>query len=87
MTSTQSYRRLLAAFVAGEVEEAHFRDRFVAMFKADTTSKPEEVFLVLDRLFADADALPRDDGTQSAQSDPLRRRAAEALDTLRELDA
>lgn len=81
--STDAYIELLSRFVDGQMPAAEFCERYVKLHKDDAAIRAERVFLLLDRLFADADAYP-DDAELVGGTQELRSHAAEALASLKQ---
>lgn len=77
------YRDLLSAFTACVITAETFEDRFLAMYKADPTKWPDDVFDVLDRLFGEVDDYVADPSLRARAGgladEELRRCAEEAM--------
>ncbi len=86
----EPYRRLISAFVGGEMEVGEFERTFLQMFKGDPSNFREDEFVILDALFADVDAFCADlelRGEGDLDADGLRARAESALAKLTALSA
>ncbi len=75
------YLDLIDDFLTGRVSATEFEGRYLQVFKADSARRPDRVFEVLDRLFADVDAFVaepqlRDEGDLDEEA--LRDRAEQA---------
>ena len=57
--SISKYVSLITSFVRGQVDAKAFETSYLRLFKHEPAMLPEEVFDVLDRLFADVDAYCR----------------------------
>jgi hypothetical protein len=77
------YRQLLSAFTAGAITADAFEARFLEMYKSDPTKWPDDVFDVLDRLFAEVDDYVADPSLRlrvgGLSDDELRRCAEQAM--------
>jgi hypothetical protein len=82
------YLRLIEDFLSGAIPAAAFERGYLDTSKVDLHRRPQAVFLVLDRLFADVDAYCADPalrGADDLDEDGLRRAAVDALARLRAL--
>lgn len=82
------YIHLISSFVEGKISANEFESQYLKLYKNDPTPWSEELFSVLDGLFADVDAFCpdpdlRDEG--DLDEDQLRQRSAAALEKLRSL--
>jgi Bacterial self-protective colicin-like immunity len=80
----EPYVYLLQEFLDSKVTAGEFERRYLRLFKSDELIRPEDVFDVLDALFADVDAFDPegliDEGLDETQ---LRDRVGVALASLR----
>jgi self-protective colicin-like immunity protein len=58
------YAELLDSFLCQRISVGEFEQRYVELFKADNEIRPDWVFEVLDRLFADVDAYSMEFGDE-----------------------
>jgi hypothetical protein len=89
-TSVERYVALIADFVSRKSTPTAFEKAYLSAFKTEEVELPSEVFLVLDRLFADVDAYCGDPGMRGPSDigdDELNARAWSALGELRRLAA
>lgn len=79
-TGLRPYLELLEAFLGAKMTTAEFERRYLELFKADDEIRPDPVFEILDRLFADIDAYSMEFGEEkdSLTDAQLRARAAGA---------
>jgi len=56
MNALTSYSKLISNFLDGNLSAVQFSDRFVQRFKSDSGPMSEELFLLLDELFGDAES-------------------------------
>ena len=80
------YIDLLKAFLAGTVDAPLFERAYLEAFKSESSLFPDDLFSILDRLFADVDAFCADPELRSRTVDgiseeELRKRCKEALKT------
>lgn len=54
--NAEPYRRLMRAYLAGELSEWAFQDQYVTMFRDDASLRSQREFELLSRLFGDPDA-------------------------------
>ena len=84
--SLAPYLSLLRAHVGGQITSADFEARYLRAFKEDMTQRPNELYVLLDRLFADVDAfVGEDDLRDQGDLDESELRAA-TLQTLTALE-
>lgn len=80
------YVVLLRAFVERRLSGLEFESLFLGLFKNDQMVRPEEIYEVLDALFADVDSFCSDPELRAEvgglDEDQLRRRVGTALDRL-----
>ena len=76
------YLELLTSFLSRSTDVSDFEARYLELFKHDDVIRPEEVFNVLDSLFADIDAYSPSPAGDELDEEQLHRRASEAYDRL-----
>ncbi|WP_027460378.1 monothiol bacilliredoxin BrxC family protein [Deinococcus murrayi] len=54
--NVEPYRRLMRAYLAGELSEWAFQDQYVTLFRDDASLRSQREFELLSRLFGDPDA-------------------------------
>jgi hypothetical protein len=84
-SSIVQYENLIRSFVDGQLDAGSFEDSYLRLFKRESSTLPEEVFLALDRLFADVDAYCADPALcdeHNLNEQQLRERARIALSAL-----
>ena len=54
--NAEPYRRLMRAYLSGELSDAAFQDRYITMFRDDASLRSQREFELLSRLFGDPDA-------------------------------
>lgn len=86
------YLELLSAFVEHGMPAQEYERRYLDLYQYDKTEFSDDEFRVVDRLFIDVDDFVADPelyepGTDAIGEAEFRRRATEALERLRELEA
>ena len=61
MQELKPFTELIQEFTEGKITAPMFELDYIVLFKTSTVRWPEEIFLVLDKLFADCDAYWYDD--------------------------
>lgn len=77
---------LISSFVKGEITTTDFESKYLALFKNDPALGPDEVFLVLNKLFTDVDAFcdnPDLRDEDDLNEEQLRQCSVDALEKLR----
>ena len=92
MTETQSeclngYLTLLRDFAAGKLDARLFESTYIHKFKTERVELPENIFNVLDRLFAEADAYCPDSDVKSTDCIGDAQLLAGAKEALAQIDA
>lgn len=81
-----SYIHLIKSFLTGDLTALDFESKYLDTFKSDPTLRPQEVFLVLDKLFGDVDAFcaePNLRDEDDLDEDQLRQYSVDALQKLK----
>jgi hypothetical protein len=83
-TAIKPYLELLQQFVAGDVSADEFEERYLPTYLGDESDHPYDVFLIIDRFFAEVDAYVgeerlRDPASGDLGPEELRERARELL--------
>ncbi len=76
------YQDLMRAFANGRMGASDFETKYLRLFKEDDSMRPQHVFQILDRLFADVDAFSADPalrGEDGLDAPALRAQVAAAL--------
>ena len=86
MATLDEYIQLMGLFATGSIKATAFERQYFEIFKNDDNRKPERVFLVLDKLFADLDSFccePELRDADDIDEEELRRRCQLALAKLK----
>jgi hypothetical protein len=83
-TAIEPYRELLEQFVAGDISADEFEERYLPAYLGDESDRAYDVFLVIDRFFAEVEAYVgeerlRDPASGDLGPDELRECARELL--------
>ena len=49
------YIDLIRSFLSGKIDASFFESEYLRIFKSETESMPDNIFFILDELFADVD--------------------------------